>query len=220
LGETGRKKNKLRVYEGVYALFERNFEVSGKLFLQALMTFTNTELFEYKTFVFYTVLTNIITVDRVTLKTKVIDNSDVASCINETPHLQEFLLSFYNGNYPNFFKHFVGIIDLIKSDYFISKHTNYFIREMRVKLYSQFLKSYKSVTLENMAKSLKVSTKFIDEELSNFIAQGRLSAKIDKVNGIISCMEQEPTVELYQKALKESDLLLNKIHKLAKLLEV
>lgn len=87
-------------------MFERNFEMTAKLFLDALMTFTNTELFDYKTFVFYTVVTNIITLDRVTLKTKVIDNSDVASCITETPHLQEFLLNFYNGNYGSFLKHF------------------------------------------------------------------------------------------------------------------
>jgi len=70
------------------------------------MTFTNTELFEYKYFVFYTVIANIITVDRVTLKNKVIDNSDVVANIREIPHLQQFLDSFYNGNYKIFFQQF------------------------------------------------------------------------------------------------------------------
>lgn len=61
---------------------------------------------------------------------------------------------------------------------------------------------------------------FIFSELSNFIAQGRISAKIDKVLGVVECVQDEPTVDLYHKTLKESDLLLNKVHKLSKLLEL
>jgi 26S proteasome regulatory subunit N7 len=100
------KKNKLKVYEGLYFVLTKKFKDAGKLFLEALMTFTNTELFEYKYFVFYTVIANIITVDRVTLKNRVIDNSDVVANIREIPHLQHFLDSFYNGNYKVFFQEF------------------------------------------------------------------------------------------------------------------
>lgn len=57
-------------------------------------------------------------------------------------------------------------------------------------------------------------------ELSNFIALGRISAKIDKVSGVIECVQDEPTVDLYHRTIKESDLLLNKVHKLSKLLEL
>ena len=100
------KKNKLKVYEGLYYILTKKFKEAGKLFLEALMTFTNTELFEYKYFVFYTVIANIITVDRVTLKNRVIDNSDVVANVREIPHLQQFLDSFYAGNYKVFFQEF------------------------------------------------------------------------------------------------------------------
>lgn len=156
------KRNRLKVYEGLYGLLQRNFKDAGKLFLEALMTFTNYELFDYKTFVFYTAICNIITVDRVTLKNRVIDNSDVVSCIREIPNLQNFLESFYNGNYSGFFLEFYQIIQRIKTDFFLSKHTNYFIREMRIKVYSQFLQSYKSVTMQNMAECFGVSSEFVD----------------------------------------------------------
>lgn len=49
----------------------------------------------------------------------------------------------------------------------------------------QFLESYKSVTLESMANAFGVSSDFMDKELSDFIVAGRLTAKIDKVAGII-----------------------------------
>jgi hypothetical protein len=47
---------------------------------------------------------------------------------------------------------------------------------------AQFLESYKSVTLESMARAFGVSVDFIDRELVDFIVAGRLPAKIDKVH--------------------------------------
>ena len=156
------KRNRLKVYEGLYHLLVRNFKEAGKLFLEALMTFTNYELFDYKTFVFYTCITNIITVDRVTLKSRIIDNSDVLSCIREIPNLQAFLESFYNGQYHLFFQQFSKIIERTSDDFFLAKHNNYFIREMRIKVYTQFLQSFKSVTIDNMSQCFGVSSNFID----------------------------------------------------------
>ena len=214
------KKNRLKVYEGLYLLFNRNFKEAGKNFLDALMTFTSYELFDFKTFVFYTAVINIISVDRKTLKEKIIDNSDVLSCINDIPHLQKFLNTFYDGEYEQFFKELYFIIQVLKKDFYLSKHYNYYINEIRVKVYTQFLQSYKTVTMDNMAKVFGVSTNFIDRELSNFISQGRINAKIDKVSGIIECNHNEQNLDLYQATIRDSDILISKIHKLSKLLEI
>ena len=214
------KKNRLKVYEGLYLIFIRNFKNAGKNFLEALMTFTSYELFDFKTFVFYTAVINIISVDRKTLKEKIIDNSDVLSCINDIPHLQKFLNTFYDGQYAEFFKELYYIIQVIKKDFYLSKHYNYYINEIRVKVYSQFLQSYKTVTMENMATVFGVSINFIDRELSNFISQGRIDSKIDKVSGIIECNHNEQNIDLYQATIRDSDILISKIHKLSKLLEI
>ena len=214
------KKNRLKVYSGLYLVFTRDFKTAGKNFLEALMTFTSYELFDFKTFVFYTAVINIISVDRKTLKEKIIDNSDVLSCINDIPHLQKFLNSFYDGQYAEFFKELFYIIQVIKKDFYLSKHYNYYINEIRVKVYSQFLQSYKTVTMENMAAVFGVSINFIDRELSNFISQGRINAKIDKVSGIIECNHNEQNIDLYQATIRDSDILISKIHKLSKLLEI
>ena len=214
------KKNRLKVYSGLYLVFTRDFKTAGKNFLEALMTFTSYELFDFKTSVFYTAVINIISVDRKTLKEKIIDNSDVLSCINDIPHLQKFLNSFYDGQYAEFFKELFYIIQVIKKDFYLSKHYNYYINEIRVKVYSQFLQSYKTVTMENMATVFGVSINFIDRELSNFISQGRINAKIDKVSGIIECNHNEQNIDLYQATIRDSDILISKIHKLSKLLEI
>ena len=49
----------------------------------------------------------------------------------------------------------------------------------------QFLDAYKSVTLDSMARSFGVSPAFIDAELEEFIVAGHLTAKIDKVAGVV-----------------------------------
>ena len=65
------RKNRLKVYEGLYCMATRNFKKAASLFLDSISTFTTYELFPYDTFIFYTVLTSVISLDRVSLKQKV-----------------------------------------------------------------------------------------------------------------------------------------------------
>ena len=102
----------------------------------------------------------------------------------------------------------------------MSKHAKYFIKEMRIVAYSQFMESYKSVTLANMAKSFGVSIDFLDKELSTFIAAGRLSCKIDKAAGIVESNRPDERIALYQKIVKEGDFLLNRIQKLSRAMDL
>ena len=69
----------------------------------------------------------------------------------------------------------------ILSDRFLNSHAKWYLREVRIKAYAQFLESYKSVTAASMAKSFGVGVEFLDRELARFIAAGRIHAKIDKV---------------------------------------
>ena len=103
--------------------------------------------------------------------------------------------TFYEGEYTQFLQELFYIIQVLKKDFYLSKHYNYFINEIRVKTYSQFLQSYKTLTIDNMAYVLGVSTNFIERELSKFISQGRINAKIDKVSEIIECNHNEQNID-------------------------
>eukprot|EP00976_Prorocentrum_cordatum_P107035 1194574-Prorocentrum_minimum.AAC.2 len=97
------RKNRLKVYEGLYFMAVREFKKAAMLFLDAIATFTTYELFSYKTFVFYTVVVSIVTLDRVTLKTKVVDAPEILTVIDQIPCLSQFLTSLYDCEYLNFF---------------------------------------------------------------------------------------------------------------------
>jgi len=110
------KKNKLKIFEGVYCMLIRDFKSAADLFLSSIATFTCTELMEYKTFIFYAVVMAMVTQDRKTIKKEVIHSPDVLSCIRDIPHLKQFSESFYNCEYKTFFEAFVEIIDAVKAD--------------------------------------------------------------------------------------------------------
>lgn len=54
------------------------------------------------------------------------------------------------------------IEDFLKRDFFLSAHSTFIVREMRIRAYSQTLQSYKCVTLEALANAFGVSVDFID----------------------------------------------------------
>lgn len=214
------RKNRLKVYEGLFCMSTRNFKKAADLFLDSISTFTTYELFPYDTFIFYTVLTSIITLDRVSLKQKVVDAPEILTVIGKIPHLSEFMNSLYECQYKSFFSAFAGLTEHIKLDRYLQPHFRYYMREVRTVVYSQFLESYKSVTIEAMAKAFGVSEDFIDLELSRFIAAGKLHCKIDKVAGVLETNRPDAKNALYQATIKQGDFLLNRIQKLSRVIDL
>ncbi|KAL5215061.1 hypothetical protein ABZP36_004213 [Zizania latifolia] len=214
------RKNRLKVYEGLYCMATRNFKKAASLFLDSISTFTTYELFPYDTFIFYTVLTSVISLDRVSLKQKVVDAPEILAVIGKVPHLSEFLNSLYNCQYKSFFAAFSGLTDQIKLDRYLQPHFRYYMREVRTVVYSQFLESYKSVTMEAMAAAFGVTVDFIDLELSRFIAAGKLHCKIDKVAGVLETNRPDARNAFYQATIKQGDFLLNRIQKLSRVIEL
>ena len=49
-----------------------------------------------------------------------------------------------------------------KCDRYLAPHTRYYVREMRVKVYTQLLESYRTLSLAHMAKCFGVSEGFMD----------------------------------------------------------
>ena len=71
------RRNRLKVYRGLYALAIRDFRTTAISFLDTISTFTSYELMDYKQFVSYTVVASIISLERVDLKNKVMKLNDV-----------------------------------------------------------------------------------------------------------------------------------------------
>jgi len=214
------RKNKLKVYDALYALSIRDFKKASTQLLATLSTFTATELIDYQEYIFYTVIASIVSLDRVTLKQKVLNAPEILAVIDNVPHLTSLLNSLYNCNYSAFFVALAGITDKLKTNKFLAPHAGYFCKEMRVMAYAQMLESYRSVQLNTMAHAFGVSPQFLDNEISRFIASGRLHCKIDKVGGIVETNRPDSKNAQYQSVIKQGDLLLNRVQKLSRVINI
>uniref|UniRef100_A0A3B3QNL1 26S proteasome non-ATPase regulatory subunit 6 n=1 Tax=Paramormyrops kingsleyae TaxID=1676925 RepID=A0A3B3QNL1_9TELE len=179
------RRNRLKVYQGLYCVAIRDFKQAAELFLDTVSTFTSYELMDYKTFVTYTVYVSMIALKRPDLREKVIKGSEILEVLHGLPAVRQYLFSLYECRYSVFFQSLAMVEQEMKKDWLFASHYRYYVREMRILAYSQLLESYRSLTLGYMAEAFGVSTEFIDQELSRFIAAGRLHCKIDKVNEIV-----------------------------------
>ena len=65
------RRNRLKVYQGLYCMVIRDFKSAAGYFLDTISTFTSYELMEYSTFVRYTVYVGMIALPRNELRDKV-----------------------------------------------------------------------------------------------------------------------------------------------------
>jgi 26S proteasome regulatory subunit N7 len=109
---------------------------------------------------------------------------------------------------------------ILLEDRYLHPHVHHWMRELHILAYKQFLDSYQSVTLQAMAYAFGVSTEFIDHHASRYIAANRLSAKIDKYGGVIVTNRPDLKNAQYREMIQKGDLLLNRIQKLARVVDL
>ncbi|EAR96456.1 26S proteasome non-ATPase regulatory subunit 6 (macronuclear) [Tetrahymena thermophila SB210] len=214
------RKNRLKIYEGIYNLLIRNLKKTSELFLDCISTFNYPDIISYQRIVKYTILTSIISIGRSEMKKKVIHNSEVLSTIRELPDVKSLLDTYSKCDYKSFFISLTRVLDDLKTDEYLAPHRKFFTREIRIVIYSQFLESYKTVTLNSIAQAFGVSVEFIDKELSELISAGRLTCKIDKVQGIVESERIDERNNLYKTAVKQGDHLLNLVQKLSRVIDI
>lgn len=214
------RRNRLKVYEGMYKISIRDFKGAVDNLLDTLATFTSTELMDYKDFVKYAVLAAALTLKRPDFKKKVINAPEILEVINDIPVIGDFSNSLYNCEYNKFFTSLAAIEQQIKWDRVLHAHYRFYVREMRIIVYTQLLESYRSLTIESMANSFGVTEDFLDGDLSKLIAAGRLNAVIDKVGGVVETNRPDVKNAQYQSTIKQGDLLLTRIQKLSRVISV
>merc|ERR1711894_183226 len=88
------RRNRLKVYEGLYALAVRDFDRAAKLFLETVSTFTSYGLMDYTQFVKYAVYASMIALDRGEVYDKVVKGSEILEVLHQCPKVKKYLNSF------------------------------------------------------------------------------------------------------------------------------
>ncbi len=212
------RRNRLKVYEGLYYVFIRDFKRGSRLLLDSLATFASSEILDFKQFIFVTVVASLPVLSRKDLKTKIVDSPEVLSA--GLAEINELVSAIHQCRYRDVFPAMDKVCQSLRSFVFLSFHVNYFFRELRVLVLNQFLDSYSSVTLQSMAAAFNIPALILDQMLCTFISNERIFCKIDRVSGSVTTYRGNNTNFDYHKIVKNGDLLLNRIQKLSRLVEM
>ncbi|KAI0980649.1 hypothetical protein GJ496_005144 [Pomphorhynchus laevis] len=215
------RKNRLKVYEGLVSFHaKRDFASAIKLFLEVLPTYNCYEILDHKTFITYTVLFGMISLQRPQLRDQIVKNSEIRQVLFNEPDVREFLNSLFECRYMQFFRSLSQIEERLKQSRLWFPHFRYYVSELKIIAYNQHLESYNSLSLQSMADSFGISAEMIDQDLSRLISTGRINCKIDKVNGHINDLRPDEKNIQYQELLKKGDLLLTRIQKLSRVISL
>lgn len=215
------RRNRLKIYTALCKLLSRNVKSASSLLIDCIATFSCTEMCTYTEFIVYTMIANVLHLPRTELKQKIIDGPEVLS-VKEDVSVQlvsNLVQTLYDCDYKGYLQAMVDVEPVLLADRFLHAHYGYIMRELHVLGYKQFLDSYKSVTLESMARTFGVSVEFLDVQLSRFIAAGRLTAKIDKFGGVVETNRPDEKNAQYREMIQKGDLLLNRIQKLTRVVD-
>ena len=216
-GSDWEKKNKLSLYKALANIDIRKFEVAANQLISTINTFNSPEIISFSNLIFYSTLLGILTLPRKVILEKLIQSSEVVTELRRNPEIEALLNSFYRCQYSSFFPSLLKVHSIVLKDQLVAKHDKFILRQARIVIYTQFLESYKTVTLKNMAQNFGVSPEFIDRELAELIASRKLNCKIDKLKGIVESQKADSRISRYDAIVKKGDLLIEKMHKLARI---
>lgn len=216
-GSDWEKKNKLSLYKALANVQRRDFRLAATQMLETITTFNSPEILPFSKLVFYATLLGVLSLPRKTVIEKLVRSSDVSTELRRSPRVEALLGAFHRCRYGDFFPALLDVHALVLKDEFLARHEHFVLRQARVVVYTQFLESYKTVTLENMASNFGVSAEFIDRELAELIASRKLNCKIDKLRGVVESQKADSRMSRYDELVKKGDLLIEKMHKLARI---
>ncbi|XP_665407.1 hypothetical protein [Cryptosporidium hominis TU502] len=71
-----------------------------------------------------------------------------------------------------------------------------------------------------MAESFGISQEFLEKDIVTFISSSKLSCTIDRVKQVIICSRNDKKINQYNELVQKGDLLLNRLQRLTRIIQV
>lgn len=185
------RRNKFKVYQGLYHMLKYEYKQAADLFTSTLATFQCTELFSYEDFIKYTIFCSAISFERKSLDEKILKSTDIIEMREHCNTAYKLIQYIHGCQYFNIFKQCIEFCEENISDIFIGDKMGYFLNEIKIRSYNQLLESYSSIKLKSMAETFCISEDYLEKDLNQFIINERLNCMIDKIDQMVLVRECE-----------------------------
>jgi 26S proteasome regulatory subunit N7 len=158
------RRNRLKVYQALYHLYIRDFKTGAQLLLDTMPTFTATELVPYDEFIALAIIAGQLSLPRKDIKAKIIESPEVIATLPSLTPLKDYTTALFDSEYAKFFKALAEVeTHYLIPSLVLHEHARYYVREMRIKAYTQLLESYRSMTIGNLADAFGVGESYIEK---------------------------------------------------------
>ncbi|GAA5912513.1 COP9 signalosome complex subunit 1 [Sporobolomyces salmoneus] len=162
----------------------------------------------------YAVLTSLACFDRVQLRTRVLENSNLRPFLDIEPYLREIVRAFYDSKFK------LGLELLSKHehrpllDIHLASHVPSLLRQIRQRALLAYFQPFGSVSLSRMASAFGIdaqqSSNVLLPELIELIERGSLKARIDSAKGTLVAKKKDSRGEAFRNALEQGEKLQKK----------
>ncbi|KAF3938682.1 hypothetical protein ABW19_dt0207143 [Dactylella cylindrospora] len=150
-------------------------------------------------------LTALTSMDRNMLKSEVLDSPTFRTFLELEPHIRRAVQAFHSARYGEC----LSILEAYRNDYlldpFLQKHIDRIYEAVRTKSIVQYFIPFSTVTLDAMSTAFGADPAAMEKELVRLIEAGKLNARIDTQNRLVTSKETELRVEVHKNTLKMAE---------------
>jgi len=193
---------KLKCASGLAELAHKNYKAAARLFLQVSFDHLDySQVLSAHDVAIYGGLCALATFDREDLYKKVLSSSSFKQFLELQPQLRDILHKFYSSKYATCLDLLAKMKDNLLLDIYLSPHVNKLYLQIRNRALIQYFSPYVSANLEKMSASFNTSVSSLEDELTQLILDGQISARIDSRRKILYARDVDHRCSTFEKAL-------------------
>ncbi|XP_057310439.1 COP9 signalosome complex subunit 1-like [Hydractinia symbiolongicarpus] len=194
---------RLKCAAGLSELSEKQYKAAAKLFLQVSFDHLDyPQVLSAHDVAIYGGLCALATFDRVDLQKKVLSSSSFKQFLELQPQLRDILHKFYASQYATCLDLLAGMKDNLLLDVYLSPHVDKLYSQIRNRALIQYFSPYVSADLSKMAASFNTSVGLLENELTQLILDGQISARIDSRKKVLYARDVDHRCCTFEKALE------------------
>lgn len=179
LGIDWGRKNKFKVYKSLYCILQCEYEKASGLLIDALSTFEGEELMSYSDLVKYCIFCGIMELDMKSIRTKLVESSEVCDEAKHIPSALDLLISLDRCNYAALFISLCKFTEGVRDDPYLYDRADFFVYRVKMRSYNQIFMSYTSISIRQMSSIFGVSETYMLSDIEGMILRGDLRCRIN-----------------------------------------
>ncbi|OIW33754.1 hypothetical protein CONLIGDRAFT_190595 [Coniochaeta ligniaria NRRL 30616] len=194
-----------KIATGIALLGQGKYTEAAQSFLEVDNTVPSTtyhDIASANDVAIYGCLLALATMDRKDLQTKVLENNNFRAFLQLEPHLRKAVSQFVIGRYSVC----LAILESYRPDYlldlYLQRHVAKIYAQIREKCIVSYMVPFSCVTLDSMNAAFAAPGQSVEPELAGMIRAGKLQARINKIDELVTTVPVKPRLKVQKSALE------------------